>query len=41
MHLAQILERTGYTRNRTRARSLLQSTCDEGSAEACALLSGR
>lgn len=41
MHLVQILERTGYTRNRTRARSLLQSTCDEGSAEACALLSGR
>jgi TPR repeat protein len=39
--LAQILERTGYTRNRTRARALLKSTCDEGSAEACALLKGR
>jgi TPR repeat protein len=39
--LAQILQRTGYATDRARARALLKSTCDEGSAEACALLTSR
>ncbi|MBK5257765.1 MAG: hypothetical protein JJE39_17210 [Vicinamibacteria bacterium] len=38
--LAQILQRTGYRTDEIRARSLLKSTCAEGSAGACALLTG-
>lgn len=39
--LAQVLRRTGFAVDRERANSLLKSTCDAGSAEACGLLSGR
>jgi tetratricopeptide (TPR) repeat protein len=39
--LAQLLLRTGTAKDRIRARSLLKASCDEGSAEACALLTGR
>lgn len=39
--LAQILNRTGLAKDRDRARTLLKSTCDAGSAEACGLMTSR
>lgn len=39
--LAQILERTGFRVDRDEAQRLLKATCDAGSAEACALMTGR
>jgi len=39
--LAQILQRTGLAADRDRARALLKSACDAGSAEACGLIPGR
>jgi len=39
--LAQLLQRTGLAPDRDRARTLLKSTCDAGSAEACGLITGR
>lgn len=39
--LAQLLERTGLATDRDRARTLLKSTCDAGSAEACGLITTR
>jgi len=39
--LAQILERTGFRVDRDEAQRLLKATCDAGSAEACALTTGR
>ena len=38
---AQVLRRTGFAVDRDHANRLLKSTCDAGSAEACALLSTR
>ena len=39
--LAQILQRTGLAADRARARTLLKSACDAGSAEACGLMTSR
>lgn len=39
--LAQVLNRTGLAADRDRARTLLKSACDAGSAEACGLTPGR
>lgn len=39
--LAQILERTGFRVDRDEALRLLKTTCDAGSAEACALMTSR
>ncbi len=39
--LAQILPRTGLAKDRERARTLLKSACDAGSAEACGLMTSR
>jgi TPR repeat protein len=39
--LAQILQRTGFATDRARARTLLKSACEGGSAEACALVTPR
>jgi len=39
--LAQILQRTGLAKDRDRARTLLKSACDAGSAEACGLMTSR
>jgi TPR repeat protein len=39
--LAQILQQTGFATDRERARTLLKSTCDAGSAEACGLMTSR
>ena len=39
--LAQILRQTGFATDRERARVLLKSACETGSAEACALLTTR
>ena len=39
--LAQLLQRTGVVVDRDRARTLLKSACDAGSAEACGLMSSR
>ncbi len=39
--LAQVLRRTGFAVDRDHANRLLKTTCDAGSAEACALLTTR
>jgi TPR repeat protein len=39
--LAQILQRTGFAIDRDRARTLLKTACDGGSAEACGLMTAR
>ena len=39
--LAQLLQRTGLAKDRDRARTLMKSACDLGSAEACALVTAR
>jgi TPR repeat protein len=39
--LAQVLRQTGFAVDRERAKTLLKSACDSGSAEACGLAAGR